>query len=134
MNQVNPFLGYQKILARTLGHRVKKLIHFLVNFIKISKFCFLFYNRDAHSQQWCTFIGVCIKTWFKNGDKVFVNVCHSKDILPPEDISDEKFGQLMTEEIPTFVIPMALGEEKMAKDKGLFMLKFCNSSTFFNRT
>ncbi|XP_058801364.1 PIH1 domain-containing protein 1-like [Phymastichus coffea] len=63
------------------------------------------------------FPGACIKTWTDTGDKVFINVCHSKEILAPEDISDEKFSQLMIEEVPGFIIPMAIGTEKMAKDK-----------------
>lgn len=56
----------------------------------------------------------------ESGEKVFVNICHSKEIFPPEDVSDEKFLQLLEEDVPSFVIPMAIGLEKMAKDKGLF--------------
>ncbi|XP_014204124.1 PIH1 domain-containing protein 1 [Copidosoma floridanum] len=63
------------------------------------------------------FPGICIKTWSESGDKIFINLCHSKEIVPPEDISDEKFRELMTQDVPSFVIPMAIGTEKMAKDK-----------------
>ncbi|XP_001605904.1 PIH1 domain-containing protein 1 [Nasonia vitripennis] len=63
------------------------------------------------------FPGVCIKTWLESGEKVFINVCHSKDICAPEDISDDKFAKELSEDVPGFVIPMAIGHEKMAKDK-----------------
>ena len=69
--------------------------------------------------------GACIKTWTENGDKIFINICHSKEICPPEDISDTKFKDILMEDVPSFIIPMAIGLEKMAKDKGLlFFVKY----------
>ncbi|KAJ8668965.1 hypothetical protein QAD02_000224 [Eretmocerus hayati] len=63
------------------------------------------------------FPGACVKTWDEDGKKLFVNVCHSKEILPPEDLSVEQFMKILDEDVPSFIIPMALGLEKMAKDK-----------------
>lgn len=72
-------------------------------------------------------LGACIKTRLQSGEKVFINVCHSKEICAPEDISDDEFAKVMMEEVPGFVVPMAIGLEKMAKDKGfiLTLIMYC---------
>lgn len=76
-------------------------------------------------------LGACIKVWTESGDKIFINICHSKEICAPEDISDEEFYKnCMGDDASGFVIPMALGIEKMAKDKSLF-ISF-NYSLFLN--
>ena len=62
-------------------------------------------------------LGQCIKIYTESRDKVFINICHSKELYPPEDVSDEEFELIVTGESPMFVIPMAIGLEKKAKDK-----------------
>ncbi|XP_011500286.1 PREDICTED: PIH1 domain-containing protein 1-like [Ceratosolen solmsi marchali] len=61
--------------------------------------------------------GACIKTWTNTGDKLFVNVCHSTEICAPKDICDMELLQEMAKEEITFLIPMAIGFERMSKDK-----------------
>ncbi|XP_036147366.1 PIH1 domain-containing protein 1 [Monomorium pharaonis] len=61
--------------------------------------------------------GVCVKTKTVNGDKVFVNICTSDKIPPPEDISDTKLFQLINDEVPAYTIPMSIGSERMEVDK-----------------
>jgi len=64
------------------------------------------------------FPGICVKTWSKSGDKIFINLCHSREMIPPENITDEQYYDMMNNGGPSFVIPMAIGTEKMSKDKG----------------
>ncbi|XP_063990224.1 PIH1 domain-containing protein 1 [Diachasmimorpha longicaudata] len=61
--------------------------------------------------------GICIKTKTDTGDKIFVNVCHTKEIPPPEDISDDKLDKLLEEDTPSWCIPMSIGHEHMESDK-----------------
>ncbi|KAL7305391.1 hypothetical protein TKK_0002134 [Trichogramma kaykai] len=63
------------------------------------------------------FPGACIKCFSTEGEKLFINVCHSKEIAAPDDISDEQFSQMITGDENPFVIPMAIGFEKKSKDK-----------------
>ncbi|XP_076239076.1 PIH1 domain containing 1 isoform X2 [Calliopsis andreniformis] len=62
--------------------------------------------------------GICIKTKTEDGEKVFINICTSDKIPPPEDISDAKFYEIVLEESPQFVIPMSIGRERLESDKG----------------
>ena len=38
--------------------------------------------------------GWCLKTWFKNGEKLFVNVCTSDMVLKPKDLSEEEVREI----------------------------------------
>lgn len=62
--------------------------------------------------------GACIKTKTDSGEKVFLNVCTTDKIPPPKDISDEDLFQLLSEEAPSFSIPMSIGAERLESDKG----------------
>ncbi|KAK2578049.1 hypothetical protein KPH14_008466 [Odynerus spinipes] len=62
--------------------------------------------------------GSCIKTRLNTGEKVFLNVCTSTKIPPPEDITEEKLFSLLDDETPAFAIPMSIGEERLEADKG----------------
>lgn len=46
--------------------------------------------------------GFCVKVRTKKGEKVFINVCHTKDVPKPKG----------------FCIPMSIGNEKEVFDKG----------------
>ncbi|KYN06465.1 PIH1 domain-containing protein 1 [Cyphomyrmex costatus] len=63
--------------------------------------------------------GICMKTRTVNGEKVFVNICTSDKIPPPEDISDTKLLELINEhdEVPAYVIPMSIGFERIEADR-----------------
>lgn len=62
--------------------------------------------------------GVCVKMRSEGGEKGFINICHTNEIPPPEDISDEKLVSLATSDQPSFVIPMSIGQERLEPDKG----------------
>ena len=38
--------------------------------------------------------GWCLKTWFKSGEKLFVNVCTSDAVLKPKDLSEEEVREI----------------------------------------
>lgn len=61
-----------------------------------------------------------------NKGKVFVNVCTSDKIPPPEDISDTKLLELLNDEVPAYVIPMSIGFERMEVDKCKWKSEFFN--------
>lgn len=58
-----------------------------------------------------------MKTRTVNKEKIFVNVCTSDKIPPPEDISDTKLFELLNDEEPAYTIPMSIGFERMEADK-----------------
>lgn len=62
-------------------------------------------------------VGICVKTRTASGEKVFVNVCTSNKIPPPEDISDTELFELLNNEVPAYTIPMSIGFERMEPDK-----------------
>lgn len=64
------------------------------------------------------FQGYCIKVKTETGEKVFINICHMKEIPPPDDLSDEKLLKVMDDMIPSYVIPMSIGNGRMEADKG----------------
>ncbi|KAK1138529.1 PIH1 domain-containing protein 1 [Acipenser oxyrinchus oxyrinchus] len=54
--------------------------------------------------------GFCVKTKTSGGGKVFVNICQSSQI-PPPDISEAELVELLQSEDPSgFRVPMSLGE------------------------
>lgn len=61
--------------------------------------------------------GICVKTKTTDGKKVFLNMCVSDKIPPPEDISDARLFELLDDEVPAFTIPMSIGAERMEADK-----------------
>lgn len=61
--------------------------------------------------------GICVKTKTVNGEKIFVNICTSDKIPPPEDISDTKLLQLLNDDVPDYAIPLSIGCERMETDK-----------------
>ncbi|XP_011864344.1 PREDICTED: PIH1 domain-containing protein 1-like [Vollenhovia emeryi] len=61
--------------------------------------------------------GICVKTKTVNKEKIFINVCTSDKIPPPDDISDTKLFELLNDEVPAYAIPMSIGFERMEADK-----------------
>lgn len=62
--------------------------------------------------------GICVKTKSDNGEKIFLNICTSNKIPSPDDISDAKLFEILSQENPEFVIPMSIGSERFETDKG----------------
>jgi len=62
-------------------------------------------------------IGICVKTKTTDKRKIFVNICISDKIPPPDDISDTKLFELLNDEVPNYIIPMSICGEKMETDK-----------------
>ena len=62
--------------------------------------------------------GVCVKAKTEDGEKIFVNICTSDKIPPPEDISDAKLFEIAcaTENLD-YVMPMSIGTERIESDK-----------------
>lgn len=66
----------------------------------------------------CMIVGICIKAKTTSGEKIFINVCVTDAIPPPEDISDIKLYEFVNAEEPDYTIPMSIGAERMEEDKG----------------
>ncbi|CAL1677498.1 unnamed protein product [Lasius platythorax] len=65
--------------------------------------------------------GICVKTRTADKKKIFVNICVSDKIPPPEDISDTKLFEFLNDEVVTYTIPMSICAERMEADKsGIF--------------
>ena len=54
----------------------------------------------------------------ESGDKGFINICHTSEIPPPKNISEEELVGIATSDEPSFVIPMSIGQERLEPDKG----------------
>ena len=62
--------------------------------------------------------GFCLKTTTENGEKVFVNVCSSEDVLKPKEISEEELKEIwISGDATKFRIPMAIGDVHKETDK-----------------
>ncbi|CAL7934496.1 unnamed protein product [Xylocopa violacea] len=61
--------------------------------------------------------GICIKAKTDAREKVFLNICTSDKIPPPDDISQQKLFEILSEENSDFVIPMSIGSERLEPDK-----------------
>lgn len=46
------------------------------------------------------FLGACVKALTKNGEKVFINICHTEDVPYPKGLT----------------IPMSIGHQKEVSD------------------
>ncbi|XP_043250134.1 PIH1 domain-containing protein 1-like [Colletes gigas] len=62
--------------------------------------------------------GICVKTKTDSGEKIFLNICTSDKIPAPEDISDVKLFEILSEENPNFAVPMSIGSERLESDRG----------------
>lgn len=75
-------------------------------------------NRYKDNIHIINIIGICIKTKTEDGEKIFLNICTSDKIPAPEDISDTKLIEILSEENPQFAVPMSIGSERLESDKG----------------
>lgn len=69
------------------------------------------------------FLGFCLKTKTLVGDKVFINICHTDEVPPPEDISDEKLLEILSSDEPSsYRLPISIGDLHTEADKCKFSL------------
>ncbi|XP_018007298.1 PIH1 domain-containing protein 1 [Hyalella azteca] len=63
--------------------------------------------------------GMCVKTKLLRGDnKIFINVCTSGTIPPPEDLTDDELLEILNSDEPSdFRIPMSIGAPHEEVDK-----------------
>ncbi|XP_044734331.1 PIH1 domain-containing protein 1, partial [Chrysoperla carnea] len=62
--------------------------------------------------------GFCIKTKSNDDEKVFINICHTKDLPTPNEISESELLELLqSEEAPNYRVPMSIGQSKSVTDK-----------------
>lgn len=65
--------------------------------------------------------GMCIKLRHADGEhgKVFINLCHTKDIPPPEDIDERRLMELWNANDDTcnYRVPLSIGERREEPDK-----------------
>ncbi|XP_054766716.2 PIH1 domain-containing protein 1-like [Lytechinus pictus] len=55
--------------------------------------------------------GVCIKTKDNSGKKVFVNLCKTREMPAPQDITDSELVKLLdSDEISDYRVPLSIGE------------------------
>jgi len=75
-------------------------------------------NNEVESKLVAPKPGWCIKTWLKNGEKIFINVCTSELVLKPKDLPEDEVREIVESDDPTkFRIPMGIGEAHKEKDK-----------------
>lgn len=63
--------------------------------------------------------GFCLKTKNNDGQKVFLNICHSSELPKPPEIDEDMLRSILNSDDPTtYRIPMSLGEVRRDQDKG----------------
>lgn len=64
-------------------------------------------------------IGICIKTRKQDGEKVFINLCHTKDMPAPRDIGESELMRILESDAPSsYKIAMSLADPHIEADKG----------------
>lgn len=62
--------------------------------------------------------GFCVKLKMSNGEKVFINVCHSENVPLAKDLTeDELLKVLESDDFTQFRIPMSIGDAHAEMDK-----------------
>uniref|UniRef100_A0A8D8PLA4 PIH1 domain-containing protein 1 n=1 Tax=Cacopsylla melanoneura TaxID=428564 RepID=A0A8D8PLA4_9HEMI len=63
--------------------------------------------------------GICIKTRKQDGEKVFINLCHTKDIPAPRSIDEAELLKILESDQPgSYKIAMSLADAHIEADKG----------------
>lgn len=72
-------------------------------------------------------IGFCIKT-FKpiDDEKLFINICQSDGIPPPENITTEQLTTILNTDSNTYKVPMSITEIRQTKDKSNNLARVCD--------
>ncbi|XP_049764864.1 PIH1 domain-containing protein 1-like [Schistocerca cancellata] len=62
--------------------------------------------------------GMCVKTKTSEGDKVFVNICHTEEIPKPADVTEDELMAIWnSDEAPSYRLPLSMGEPRDVEDK-----------------
>lgn len=62
--------------------------------------------------------GFVVKTRTENGEKVFLNVCHTEEIPAPQDINDTQLIKIMQSDEPSsYRLPLSIGDLHEEPDK-----------------
>lgn len=62
--------------------------------------------------------GMCVKFFTTEGDKSFVNVCHTREIPAPREITDEELIEVLESENPSsYRMPMSISDPHTETDK-----------------
>lgn len=72
-------------------------------------------------------IGFVVKTRTENGEKVFLNVCHTEEIPAPLDINDAQLIEIMQSEEPSsYRLPLSIGDLHEEPDRSKQIGVSCN--------
>jgi len=80
--------------------------------------------------------GICLKT-FKTGkkEKFFINICHTKEIPAPKDITESELHKLIEQQnASNFKVPLSVTKPRLGKDKSGFDVEISDvavNSEFF---
>nr|BAN21222.1 conserved hypothetical protein [Riptortus pedestris] len=62
--------------------------------------------------------GMCVKFFTAEGDKSFVNICHTREIPPPKEIADKELITILESEDPSsYRMPMSISDPHTEADK-----------------
>ncbi|KAJ6647727.1 PIH1 domain-containing protein 1 [Pseudolycoriella hygida] len=71
--------------------------------------------------------GFCIKTYKPiDNEKLFLNICQSDGIPPPENITTEQLGDILNTDSSSFKVPMSITEIRQTKDKSNKLASVCD--------
>lgn len=73
------------------------------------------------------FAGFCIKTFNPlDEEKLFINICQSDGIPPPENITTEELTEILNTDSNTYKVPMSITEIRQTKDKSNKLARVCD--------
>lgn len=73
------------------------------------------------------FSGFCIKTFkLVDDEKLFINICQSDGIPPPENITTDQLTTILNADNSTYKVPMSITEIRQAKDKSNKLARVCD--------
>ncbi|KAG4066875.1 hypothetical protein HA402_012942 [Bradysia odoriphaga] len=71
--------------------------------------------------------GFCIKTYkLIDDEKLFINICQSDGIPPPENITTEQLASILSTDSNTYKVPMSITEIRQTKDKSNNLASVCD--------
>jgi len=71
--------------------------------------------------------GFCIKTLkLIDNEKLFINVCQSDGIPPPENITTDQLRVILSTDNTTYKVPMSITEIRQTKDKSNNLARVCD--------
>lgn len=75
----------------------------------------------------CFFSGFCVKTSkLIDNEKLFINICQSDGIPPPENITTEQLTTFLNTDSNSYKVPMSITEIRRTKDKSNQLASVCD--------